>query len=219
MGERILAEWEPTSGRADNLTRWLAHYLAEILEAAKNESDPTRRSRLRRECADLILAIWKHREHWPRGQPFKALGALVQELSEEKNPFAHHEQPHSWGSLIKELDALHQREKRWLMEAAAANESERATTEWEQVATQFFSADESRLATLRKQLFGDSSTTSLKAEKTSAQKHRRLLKALRGLQDDRVSLHALIKKDWFDAASAVPPKAKTKTPRRHAASG
>ncbi len=218
MGERILAEWEPPSGRADNLTRWLAHYLAEIIEAAKNESDATRRSRLRRECADLVLAIWKHREHWPRGQPFKALGSLVQELSVEKNLFAHHEQPHSWASLIKELEALHQREKRWLMKAAAANESERATTEWESVATPFFSDDESRLATLSKQLLGDSSTTALKAE-TSAQKHRQLLKALRGLQDDRVSLHAFIKEDWFETAPAVRPRAKTKRPRRPRARG
>lgn len=219
MGERILAEWEPSSGRADNLTRWLAHYLAETLEAAKNETEPTCRSRLRRECADLILAIWKHREHWPRGRPFKALGALVQELSEKESLFAPCKQPNSWGSLIKALEALHQREKRWLMEAAAANESERVTGEWEQVATRFFSGDEVRLATLRKQLIGDLSIPSPKEEETSAKKHKRLLKALRSLQDDRMNLHALIKEDWFEAAPAVLPKAKNKPPRLHPVRG
>jgi hypothetical protein len=218
LGERILAEWEPSSGRTDNLTRWLAHYLAETFEAAKTEIDPARRSRLRRECADLILAIWKHRKYWPRGQPFKALGALIEELSEQPSPFSPREQPRSWGGLIKQLDDLHKREKRWLMEAAAANESEKATNEWEQAAIQFFSNDESRLATLRRQLFGDSATTSLKAEETSAEKHRRLLEALRNLQDERAKLHSLIKADWFEATPEVSPKTtrKAKLWRRRA---
>jgi hypothetical protein len=217
LGERILAEWEPSSGRPDNLTRWLAHYLAENFEAAKTEIDPARRSRLRRECADLILAVWKHRRFWPRGQPFKSLGGLVEELSERPSPFSRHE-PHSWGGLIKELEALHKREKRLLMEAAAENESDKSATEWEEVATQFFSTDESRLATLRKQLLGDSATSSLKAEETSTEKHSRLLQALRNLQEDRTNLHVLIKADWFDATPAVSTKTirKKKRGRRRA---
>jgi len=216
LGERILAEWEPASGRADNLTRWMAHYLAETLEAAKTETDPTRRNRLRRECADLILTIWKHREHWPRGQPFRALGALVKELSTEPSPFDLHADPHDWGTLIKELDSLHQREKRWLLEAAAANEADRTTSEWEKVATEFFSNTEGQMARLRKKLFGENTATSLKVEDTPAKKHRRLMKALRKLRADRSRLHAVISERWFGAAPLVPlkPKLPRRRPRR-----
>lgn len=136
----------------------------------------------------------------------------MKELSTDPSHFGVRNDPHDWGTLIKELESVHQREKRWLMEAAAANESDRTTAEWEQAATAFFSNTEGRLAHLRKQLFGENTSTSLKDEETPVRKHRRLMKALRELQGDRTRLHAVISERWFEAAPLVPPK--PKLPRR-----
>ena len=199
-----MAEWDSPTGRPDNLTRWMAHYLAETLEAAKTETDRTRRNGLRRECADLILAIWKHREHWPRGQPFKALGTVIKEISaDDSSFFPARREPKTWGSLITELEAIHRREKRCLLEAAAANEADRATGDWEKAATKYFSTTESGLASLRKRLSGKTAVTSLDAEETSAKKHRRLVKVLRELQGERARLHATVHENWFESVPAA----------------
>ena len=59
----------------NNITgKWIAHYLAEKIEAAK--SDPAIES----ECADLILKLWSSRRQFPSGDPFGSYEKLLKGL-------------------------------------------------------------------------------------------------------------------------------------------
>lgn len=61
----------------NNITgKWIAHYLAEKIEAAK--SDPAIES----ECADLILKLWSSRRQFPSGNPFGSYEKLIDGLKE-----------------------------------------------------------------------------------------------------------------------------------------
>ena len=60
-----------------NITgKWIAHCLAERIEAAK--SDPAIES----ECADLILKLWSSRRQFPSGDPFGSYEKLIDGLKE-----------------------------------------------------------------------------------------------------------------------------------------
>ena len=66
--------------RVDTLARWMAHYVAELLEAAVNA--PAReRDSARRACFEAILALWDHRAALPDGRrPFEDLEPVVRAL-------------------------------------------------------------------------------------------------------------------------------------------
>ena len=54
--------------------QWIAHHLAEKIEAAK--TDPT----LESECVDLILKLWSSRGDFPQGDPFERYEKLLDRL-------------------------------------------------------------------------------------------------------------------------------------------
>ena len=59
----------------NNITgKWIAHYLAERIEAA--ETDPFIKS----ECADLILKLWSSRRCFPSGDPLGSYEKLLDGL-------------------------------------------------------------------------------------------------------------------------------------------
>ena len=79
LGRKLVDELsrEP---RVDTLARWMAHYVAELIEAAANA--PARQGdSARRACFEAILALWDHRAALPDGRrPFEDLEAVVRAL-------------------------------------------------------------------------------------------------------------------------------------------
>ena len=64
----------------DTLSGWMAHYVAELIDAAENEPSE-KRAELRRECFDTILELWSHRADLPRGRrPFEDLEPIARAL-------------------------------------------------------------------------------------------------------------------------------------------
>lgn len=65
---------------SDTLGRWMAHYVAELIqgvESAQGEERVVMQSR----CADAILNLWKHRFALPEGRrPFERIESIVQWL-------------------------------------------------------------------------------------------------------------------------------------------
>ena len=55
----------------DILCRWMAHYIAELIEGAEAATAEDRSEKLTK-CAETILALWKHRYELPNGKrPFE----------------------------------------------------------------------------------------------------------------------------------------------------
>lgn len=64
----------------DTLGRWMAHYIAELIENAENASSDERPMKMQ-VCCDAILNFWKHRNMLPNGKrPFEELEPLLRTL-------------------------------------------------------------------------------------------------------------------------------------------
>lgn len=75
----------------DTLGRWMAHYLAELIDEAENGSTTTKRIRARKEATTTILNIWDHRLSLPGKayplSPYKDVLKVIDRLQPDSNPF------------------------------------------------------------------------------------------------------------------------------------
>jgi hypothetical protein len=79
LGEQIVASLE-ANDRVDMLTSWMAHYIAQLMQAAE-EAIGEERTKKQTECADAILSLWDHRHRLPSGmRPFEELEAIFAAL-------------------------------------------------------------------------------------------------------------------------------------------
>lgn len=79
LGEKLVAELELRQS-TDTLGRWMAHYVAELIHAAKTAPQATRTDAEAR-CASAILELWDHRAALPNGtRPFEGLEPLMETL-------------------------------------------------------------------------------------------------------------------------------------------
>lgn len=55
----------------DTLCRWMAHYIAELIESAETATETDRPEKLAK-CSEIIIALWQHRYELPNGKrPFE----------------------------------------------------------------------------------------------------------------------------------------------------
>src|SRR6266404_1593822 len=79
LGKRIVEELGPDQS-VDTLARWMAHYLAELIQAAETASGEDRQAKLAA-CASAILDLWEHRRRFPNGmRPFEELDPILRTL-------------------------------------------------------------------------------------------------------------------------------------------
>ncbi|WP_201132265.1 AVAST type 3 anti-phage proein Avs3b [Geobacter anodireducens] len=79
LGRALVKELGLDPGE-DTLSRWMAHYIAELIKDAETASVEDRPEKLAK-CADAILALWKHRHQLPNGnRPFEDLGPILRAL-------------------------------------------------------------------------------------------------------------------------------------------
>ena len=79
LGRQLVSEFEGPE-QADTLSKWMAHYLAEQISAAKGARGKARYTS-QANCADLILKLWAHRHALPKGRrPLEAFEPAIQTL-------------------------------------------------------------------------------------------------------------------------------------------
>lgn len=79
MGKRIVEELGPDQS-VDTLARWMAHYVAELIQAAETANGEERQAKMAA-CASTILDLWKHRGRFPSGmRPFEELDPILRTL-------------------------------------------------------------------------------------------------------------------------------------------
>ena len=99
MGRRLVDELG-TEPPVDTLGRWMAHYIAELIDAVAN-GPPHERSASQRRCFDAILELWSHRAVLPNGKrPFEDLEPIIRAL-ESLDP--DNESPRFFRSLRGEI--------------------------------------------------------------------------------------------------------------------
>jgi len=70
IGKALIKELALEPGD-DTLCRWMAHYIAELIEGAEAATEADRPEKLAK-CSEIILALWQHRSELPNGKrPFE----------------------------------------------------------------------------------------------------------------------------------------------------
>jgi hypothetical protein len=70
LGKRLVDELNLDPG-VDTLGRWMAHYIAELIETAE-KADDIDKAEAEQKCFDTILKLWDHRSSMPNGKrPFE----------------------------------------------------------------------------------------------------------------------------------------------------
>ena len=79
LGRKLVEELDLESS-VDTLGRWMAHYVAELMDRADN-APPEERVTSRKRCSDAILELWSHRAELPDGKrPFEDLEPIIRAI-------------------------------------------------------------------------------------------------------------------------------------------
>jgi hypothetical protein len=79
LGTKLTKELGLDEG-LDTLSRWMAHYIAELIQDAENADGDEKSAKLDR-CIDAILALWRHRYELPHGKrPFDDIEPILRTL-------------------------------------------------------------------------------------------------------------------------------------------
>ncbi len=74
-GEAIIAELELENDQTTE--KWMAHYLAELMQQAENLGNEAEGKKCKQQCADLILVLWDQRKKLARQAIYSALNSRL----------------------------------------------------------------------------------------------------------------------------------------------
>jgi hypothetical protein len=112
LGTRIVKELG-VDDSVDTLGRWMAHYVAGLIQEAQEATSSTKHKK-RSECAAFILELWKHRYELPLGnRPFDQWGPILSTLQELE---VSDSQPHYFRPVrvAAAKDAVGPKTQKWL---------------------------------------------------------------------------------------------------------
>lgn len=87
LGKKLIKELNLVNS-TDTISRWMANYLAELIENINCTNNKEDNLILKKECCDLIIKIWERRDILPIEKPFddlKSIAEIVEVLKEEKD--------------------------------------------------------------------------------------------------------------------------------------
>ncbi len=79
LGNKISKELK-AEDREDSLKRWMAHRIAELLLSELKETDPIKKEKTRKECAELITRVWKIRKRFDPEDPISQINLNLHQL-------------------------------------------------------------------------------------------------------------------------------------------
>jgi hypothetical protein len=96
LGQHLVRELDFEDG-VDTLGRWMAHYLAELIDKAENGGTAAKRLRAHKSATETILKIWEHRTSLPGKAyplaPYKDVLKVLDLLRPDDNPFRYFGHP------------------------------------------------------------------------------------------------------------------------------
>lgn len=134
LGATIVRSFER---EGDRLSQWMAHRLAELLDAAEAGRTQAQREAAAEQATDLILRLWQQRREWPRGWPPGEWGTLLERLQElETTPTWQRRfsppsnVPPDWASALTELNRIEIAERHIVMSAALVSMDAKEIEDW-----------------------------------------------------------------------------------------
>ncbi|MDO6517791.1 hypothetical protein [Zobellia uliginosa] len=80
LGKTIVSELK-LDPRGDTLSKWMAHYLAELIINVEIAESDAERKKFQKECCDTIIKIWEHKGSFPESvRPFANLKPAIEVL-------------------------------------------------------------------------------------------------------------------------------------------
>lgn len=141
LGEKIVEELLLNDG-VDTLSKWMAHYIAELIEKAKH-TEGEEKEKYEKECFETILKLWGEIHKTPNFTPplsrFEKIYVLCEEiLSKDKYryfPEKHEEDTNEFLILAKVVDALSKKivKNAFFLAYQNASEEERKWLEFDMI--------------------------------------------------------------------------------------
>ena len=79
LGRKLVEELDLESSR-DTLSRWMAHYVAELMDHTES-APPGELAASKKRCSDAILELWSHRAELPNGKrPFEDVEPIMRAI-------------------------------------------------------------------------------------------------------------------------------------------
>jgi hypothetical protein len=92
LGQKLVEELELADG-VDTLGKWMAHYVAQLIEEAEKAKGEDRQ-RAETRAFEAILQLWRHRHHYPDGRrPFESFEPLLAALHRLQSTTPHYFRP------------------------------------------------------------------------------------------------------------------------------
>jgi hypothetical protein len=82
---QALVELLEEGGQVDVTAHWMAHYLAELMDRARNQTGLEQRE-AEREAAELVFEIWRHRTYLPGRYPLANFEPVLRTLDRLSRP-------------------------------------------------------------------------------------------------------------------------------------
>ena len=79
LGKKLVKELD-LEYSVNTLARWMAHYLAELIEKIEKAEPNEDKKILQQECCDVILKIWSQKENLPIKKPLDDLRPIIEIL-------------------------------------------------------------------------------------------------------------------------------------------
>lgn len=149
LGELLVGELGLNQS-VDTLTRWMAHYIAEQMEGARN-ANGDEKGEAEQRCFETILKLWQHRAFLPNGhRPFESyepIFQLLEKLDPEKerpfylniinkrkrkldNPGQDSDDVQKWLDIASSIDQTVRIWFNYVFEQAARSATDENTVEW-----------------------------------------------------------------------------------------
>lgn len=89
LGKTLVSELK-LDYTVNTLARWMAHYIAELIQKIETSKSEEEKKPLKKECCELILELWSKRERVPIKKPterLKPIISVLELLKENQHPF------------------------------------------------------------------------------------------------------------------------------------
>lgn len=79
LGEKLVKELG-LEYSANTLSRWMSHYIAELIQKIDNTDSKEEKKSLQQECCDVVLKLWSQKENLPIKKPLEDLKPVIEVL-------------------------------------------------------------------------------------------------------------------------------------------
>jgi len=143
LGKKIVKELGLDPG-VDTLSRWMAHYIAEQLEAAESAVADEEKVEIKQRCFETILKLWQHRSAMPSGsRPFENFEPIFRALenldpeNKENYFFRFHNRDAAlepnvkqWLDIAQDIDQVSRIWLEYVFKQATLCASDKKTRDW-----------------------------------------------------------------------------------------